>query len=248
LFKWAYRRVQPVTKTEFMELIKDKKAGEIVGDGSLVNQKDISYADAWEVISERFGMSVLSCFFCREDKDAVVLNARLIEQVGILNDLRAYSVNHRNVHVLDVGCGKSDYIKHVTEGYGFNYVGIDVVQYQDWVKLIVDGKFPSLRETYDVIICHNVLQHIDTDTARSYVKQIRQLCHEDTYVCFSVPTNGNATNWYGIKLDTFISVEELVRYLKEEGFCPLVYSSRHRDGFAVIRVMLNRKDNVNSNP
>ena len=108
------------------------------------------------------------------------------------NELLTYET--RDMKILDFGCGSGAALQ-VCKDLGFvEILGLDVSDYcvestrKRGIKAYKIGlEFPKIRETFDLIICLDVLEHIKDDT--HYLSQLRNLLGENGKILVSVPAH-----------------------------------------------------------
>lgn len=88
--------------------------------------------------------------------------------------------------VLDIGCGEQPW-KYVVEAEGGSYTGVDVVQNsKKSVDLLADiTKLPVRANTFDIVICSEVLEHI-ADTADAFM-EITRITKPGGYIILTTP-------------------------------------------------------------
>ncbi len=133
--------------------------------------------------------------------------AHVIRWSYVLKYLRAQR-RHQTFHVLDVGCGReaplartlfSNMMTHTTGSYtGVDYGPVERPDsmpvsdhnfktifhaHADFVKVTPK----SLRPSYDVIVCFEMLEHVEPSHTFAVIRRMRSLCGPGTKVFLSTP-------------------------------------------------------------
>ena len=101
-----------------------------------------------------------------------------------------------NKHVLEIGCGKGEFLREMCEGSGATGLGIDPAyradegrrNKDDSVDFIVDLFGPKYRHlSADVILCRHTLEHIAP--VAEFIRLIREMksIRGDTWIVFETP-------------------------------------------------------------
>jgi len=124
--------------------------------------------------------------------------------------------------VIDIGCGAGNLLHAVVEktsphrvvGIDYAQAGIDRAR-----QLVPSGEFHArslyeldLAETFDVVLCTEVLEHLSNPNAAMHV--LAGLCARDGAVVITVP-DGAADSWEGHR--NFWTEWELVEFLRDYG-------------------------------
>ncbi len=108
------------------------------------------------------------------------------------NELLTYET--RDIKILDFGCGSGGALQ-VCKDLGFvETLGLDVSNYcvestrRRGIKAEKVGlEFPKIRETFDLIICLDVLEHLKDDI--DYLSKLRNLLRDNGRILVSVPAH-----------------------------------------------------------
>jgi SAM-dependent methyltransferase len=79
--------------------------------------------------------------------------------------------------VLDYGCGQGTLAKELT--------GVDVRQYDPAIP-----KFSALPETADLVVCTDVLEHVEPDCLKWVLKHIEELAEKAIYLSIALRPDG----------------------------------------------------------
>ncbi len=90
--------------------------------------------------------------------------------------------------LLDLGCGKKPY-KHIYDKYLNESLGIDVEttpHMKQYIDKFYDGKnIPFDNETFDVVLCTEVLEHVEEP--EKFLKEIHRVLKKNGKVIITVP-------------------------------------------------------------
>ena len=145
-----------------------------------------------------------------------------VESYYLLN--RWENLNFKNF--LDLGCGLGRHTVLFAEN-GFNVSGFDISKEgirktKEWLKnldLKADLKvgdmleLPYENESFDCILCRNVISHQDTEGVKQIIKELYRVL-KNNGECYL--TLGSKSTW-GFKQDSWPLVDENTRLRMEEG-------------------------------
>ncbi|MDO8623137.1 MAG: class I SAM-dependent methyltransferase [archaeon] len=86
--------------------------------------------------------------------------------------------------ILDAGAGEGEF-KELCEGKGYEYFGIDIEKRSNFVQKADICNIPFESETFDAILCVDVLEHV-LDDAKA-VKELKRVLKTDGYLLVHVP-------------------------------------------------------------
>jgi 2-polyprenyl-3-methyl-5-hydroxy-6-metoxy-1,4-benzoquinol methylase len=144
------------------------------------------------------------------------------ERVEFYEEVAEICASRRPLSVIDVGCGAGNLLHAVVEKTSAHrVVGIDYAQagIERARQLVPSGEFHArslyeldLAETFDVVLCTEVLEHLsDPDAA---MRVLAGLCAHNGTMVITVP-DGAADSWEGHR--NFWTESELVEFLRDYG-------------------------------
>lgn len=90
--------------------------------------------------------------------------------------------------LLDVGCGEGGYF-HMYDDHKIRYKGIDidssVLKTEKQVKLASAEKIPFPNNTFDIVVCMDVIEHVEND--RAAISEIHRVLKTKGKLLLSVP-------------------------------------------------------------
>ena len=120
-------------------------------------------------------------------------------------DYKEFMPTNREANILDFGCGAGHFLYHLKKKGYRNYYGVDISTQQiDYCKKNItdkaevgDGKkFLEQRpETYDLIVAHDVMEHIPKEDVLKLLNLIFRSLRKDGILIMRVP---NMSNPFGI--------------------------------------------------
>lgn len=90
---------------------------------------------------------------------------------GILDMLQIYGLDPQNKKCLDYGCGEGHLVQAMARTASLS-VGYDLKD--DWNKIT--------KNTYDIVILYDVLDHAEQDTPTEILEKIKSVIHKDSLV------------------------------------------------------------------
>ncbi len=137
-----------------------------------------------------------------------------------------------NITILDVGCGRG-WLSSLLTQYG-NVTGVEpvknVVKYAKKlypnINFIVGSTpnlLPKFKNSFDLIVCSEVLEHIPDDKKIVFVSEINQLLKKNGHAIFSTPRADIQTEWLshadaGQPIEDWISEVNLEKLFHENKF------------------------------
>ena len=133
--------------------------------------------------------------------------AHVMRYAAVIKYLKKSNVQHNRI--IDVGCGRFPLLTFMWRNrvplQNVTYVGIDLRARENWLDLslperpdieliqadIIDDDL-SFIEKGDIVVCTEVLEHIDKNHAPELLKLLRSLVKEDGYVFLSSPNLGGS--------------------------------------------------------
>lgn len=122
--------------------------------------------------------------------DTYGLTADYAERIKVVNDLVPSNVQN----LLDVGCGKGEIINYITMNRNINCTGCDSsIEALKYIKCnavaIRLPYIPFSDRSYDLIICLQVLEHLDNPEYRASLLEIQRVANK--YIIIGVPYKEN---------------------------------------------------------
>jgi len=118
---------------------------------------------------------------------------------------------NKDARILDIGCGAGHFLYFLKKTGYRNYQGIDISAQQVEVcrakvtpQVEVADAFQFLdgsKQAYDLIVAHDVLEHISKDKALLFVKNIFAALKEDGTLIVRVPNMSNPLAAHGRYID-----------------------------------------------
>jgi 2-polyprenyl-3-methyl-5-hydroxy-6-metoxy-1,4-benzoquinol methylase len=146
--------------------------------------------------------------------------------------IEKYQHNKTNSRILDVGCGRG-WLSNFLSDYG-NVIGIEpvknVVKYGK--KLFPNIEFivgstpkllPKFANSFDLIVCSEVIEHIPNDGKTKFVSEINRLLKNNGFAIFSTPRADIQNEWLkyiepGQPVEDWITEAELENLFITNGF------------------------------
>jgi ubiquinone/menaquinone biosynthesis C-methylase UbiE len=77
-------------------------------------------------------------------------------------------------HILDVGCGTGEYVRRTTE-LGFKASGLEPADAMREVAIIKNPELPYPDESFDLVICIEVLRYLNLSDIRQALRELRRV-------------------------------------------------------------------------
>lgn len=99
---------------------------------------------------------------------------------------KCLELNHKGMKFLDAGCGEGVIVEDLN-GSGVNIIGLDMNYHSKLVKRGDITKMPFKNNSFDVILCLDVLEHLDYITQKRALLEINRVLKKGGIAIFSIP-------------------------------------------------------------
>lgn len=99
---------------------------------------------------------------------------------------KCLELNHKGMKFLDAGCGEGVIVDELN-GSGVNIIGLDMNYHSKLVKRGDITKMPFKNNSFDVILCLDVLEHLDYITQKKALLEIKRVLKKGGTAIFSIP-------------------------------------------------------------
>lgn len=106
-----------------------------------------------------------------------------IEKIKIIDKILK---KFKNMKILDAGCGEGALVEKYKEK-NFNIVGLDLNYSSAHVKRGDIQKMPFKNDEFDVVLCLDVLEHINISEHKSIIDELYRVTKKEGVIIFSLP-------------------------------------------------------------
>jgi len=106
-----------------------------------------------------------------------------MEKIKVINEILEKC---RNLKILDAGCGEGVLVEKYREK-GFNIIGVDLNYSGKYVKKGDIKKMPFKNQEFDLILCLDVLEHINISEHEKVIDEIYRITKKKGVIIFSIP-------------------------------------------------------------
>jgi len=136
----------------------------------------------------------------------------------------------KNLKILDMGCGEGVVVEKYRK-LGYNITGFDLNYSSDYVSIGDILKIPAENESYDLVLCLDVIEHLEYGEQRQAIKELNRVLKRGGKLILAVPNLAHfmsrftflfsgrlfrTSNIYRHKGDR--SIHEFVKMMEKEGF------------------------------
>lgn len=134
-----------------------------------------------------------------------------------VNFVKTYIKNNisKSSKILDAGCGEGVLVEELIKE-GYNAVGIDINYCSRFVIMGDIKNLPFSNESFDLVLCLDVLEHINFNEQEKAIKEIYRVIKHGGEVIFSLPNLAYITSRI-----RFFLFGELTRTAKHPGDRPI---------------------------